>query len=264
MEKRTLGKTTIKVSAVGLGAVKFGRTEKVKYPVPFQIPSSDDLSALIREAKLQGINLIDTAPAYGVSEERIGRLIEGERDEWVISTKFGETFSDGESSYNFSSPMMELSVERSLKRLRTDYIDILFIHAPNNDLEVFRNQELLSALERTKASGKVKAIGASVMTCKGGLFILPYIDVLMVSLNLEWMDHLPVIERASIDGKGILIKKPFSCGQAFTKSRSNIVVKTLKYIFSFPGISSVLVGTVNPSHLREISKSFSDIRDGIS
>ena len=81
MELRPLGSTGIKVSPLGLGTVKLGRDQQVKYPSSFRIPDDDavrDLFALTREL---GINLVDTAPAYGNSEQRLGKLLPGFRAE---------------------------------------------------------------------------------------------------------------------------------------------------------------------------------------
>ena len=124
---RTLGNTGITVSALGLGTVKLGRDQGVKYPEGFQIPDDRAASALLDQALGLGINLIDTAPAYGISEERLGDLLQHQRDNWVICSKVGEEFTDGQSHYDFSPEHTVYSVERSLARLRTDFIDIVFV-----------------------------------------------------------------------------------------------------------------------------------------
>ena len=84
MEKTELGKTGIKVSRLGLGTVKFGRNEAVKYPEQFELPDQKQISDLVSYAKDLGINMLDTAPAYGMSEERLGRLLKGQRQDWVV------------------------------------------------------------------------------------------------------------------------------------------------------------------------------------
>ncbi len=89
---RPLGRTDIKVSALGLGTVKIGRDEGVKYPQKFTIPDDSAVKNLFSLARELGINLIDTAPAYGNSEERLGQLL-SHRHEWVIVTKTGEDSS---------------------------------------------------------------------------------------------------------------------------------------------------------------------------
>jgi len=92
--KRQLGQTGLAVSCLGLGTVKIGRNQEVKYPISFPLPRDNDVSDLLATAKDLGINLLDTAPAYGSSEQRLGRLLR-DRDDWVICTKVGEEFTGG-------------------------------------------------------------------------------------------------------------------------------------------------------------------------
>ena len=100
---RPLGSTGFYVSPLGLGTVKLGRDQGVKYPNGFTIPDDQQALALINQARDLGINLLDTAPAYGISEERLGHLLQGQRDNWVIVSKVGEEFVEGESAYDFSA-----------------------------------------------------------------------------------------------------------------------------------------------------------------
>src|SRR3546814_522817 len=129
------------VSPLGLGTVKLGRDQGVKYPNGFQIPDDDEARMLLKLARDLGINLIDTAPAYGRSEERLGPLLRGQRQDWVIVSKVGEEFSDGQSHHDFSAAHTRLSVERSLKRLETDYIDLVLVHSDGNDLAILNDSE---------------------------------------------------------------------------------------------------------------------------
>ena len=94
LKKRLLGSTGIKISALGLGTVKLGRDQEVKYPNGFVIPNDDEVRSLLELSKELGINFIDTAPAYGNSEERLGQLMANPND-WVIMTKVGEIFENG-------------------------------------------------------------------------------------------------------------------------------------------------------------------------
>jgi aryl-alcohol dehydrogenase-like predicted oxidoreductase len=113
---RPLGSTGLMVSPLGLGTVKLGRDQGVKYPNGFQIPDDDAARMLLKQARELGINLIDTAPAYGRSEERLGPLLRGQRNDWVIVSKVGEEFADGLSHHDFSAAHTRKSVERSLQR----------------------------------------------------------------------------------------------------------------------------------------------------
>ena len=82
--RRELGSTGLQVSPLALGTVKLGRNTHVKYPADFELPDDTGVVQLLEAAADCGINLIDTAPAYGASEERLGRLLPGDRQNWVI------------------------------------------------------------------------------------------------------------------------------------------------------------------------------------
>ena len=129
LPKRPFGSTGIDVSILGLGTVKLGRDQSVKYPEGFIIPDDREAANLIDLARSLGINLIDTAPSYGNSEERLGSLLTGQRDQWIICSKVGEEFEGGQSRFDFTPEHTRFSVERSLKRLRTDVVDIVLVHS---------------------------------------------------------------------------------------------------------------------------------------
>ena len=120
---RPLGQTGLEVSSLGLGTVKFGRNQEVRYPDSFSLPSDQEIINLLDLAQSLGINLLDTAPAYGSSEQRIGRLLSN-RANWVICTKIGEELLHGRSFLNFTADHVHHSIERSLRNLNTDYLDI--------------------------------------------------------------------------------------------------------------------------------------------
>src|SRR5271157_2691130 len=122
---RPLGHTGFSISPIGFGAFKIGRNQKTKYSAAYELPSDDQVAELLNGLLDLGVNYIDTAPAYGTSEERIGHAISTRRSEFVLATKVGERFEDGVSAYDFSAPAIRKSVERSLKRLKTPAIDVL-------------------------------------------------------------------------------------------------------------------------------------------
>src|SRR5580704_2526677 len=142
LPQRPLGRTGLTVSVLGLGTVKFGRNQKIRYPT-FELPSDEAICQLLEESRDLGINLLDTAPAYGIAEERLGELLGKERDHFVIVTKTGEEFANGVSAYDFSAAHTRESVERSLKRLKTDRLDCVLVHCPRNDVEVLSNMPVL-------------------------------------------------------------------------------------------------------------------------
>ena len=245
---RPLGDTGLTVSALGLGTVKIGRDQGVKYPTPFSIPDDDAVRDLLARARELGINLIDTAPAYGRSEERLGQLLR-DRQDWVIVSKVGEEFSDGDSHFDFSPAHTRASVERSLRRLNTDYLDCVLIHSDGNDLDVLRSGAL-ETLEEMKQAGLIRAIGMSTKTVAGGLEALKRSDVAMVTYNLKQDDERPVIDHAAAHHKGILIKKAFASGH-LADDQPDPVQASLNKVLGTAGVSAVIAGTVNPHHLEE-------------
>lgn len=244
MQYRRFGSTDIEISPLGLGTVKLGRDQGVKYPQRFTIPDDRAAADLLALARDLGINLIDTAPAYGTSEERLGTLLAGQRDRWVICTKVGEEFVNGESLFDFSAAHTRLSIERSLRRLATDYLDIVLVHSDGNDLAVV-DGPVLDMLERCKREGLVRAYGVSTKTIGGGLAAAQRCDGVMVAYHPEYTDEREVLDYCASAHKGVLIKKAFASGHASDPAQS------LRFVFEQPAVSSVIVGTINPEHLRQ-------------
>lgn len=246
LQIRELGKTGIQVSVIGLGTVKFGRNQGVKYPTAFELPTDHDLANLLDIAKECGINLLDTAPAYGISEERLGKLLKGQRADWILSTKAGEEFINGQSHFDFSPDAVRASVERSLIRLKTDYLDIVLGHSNGDDLRIVQEDGLLDTLSVLKREGKIRAFGLSTKTIEGGLAAVAASDVVMVTLNPEEQQDREIIEAARQQNKGVLIKKALASGHVRLSPD-----EALKQVLAVPGVSSVIIGTLNPLHLRQ-------------
>lgn len=245
---RPLGSTGLLVSPLGLGTVKLGRDQGVKYPNGFQIPDDHDARLLLDLARELGINLIDTAPAYGRSEERLGPLLRGQRDQWVIVSKVGEEFENGLSHHDFSAAHTRRSVERSLKRLETEQIDLLLVHSDGNDLAVL-GDEVYPTLAALKAEGKIGAYGFSGKTVEGGLLALEHGDCAMVTYNLNEQGERPVLDYASQHGKGILLKKALASGHVCLAPGVDPVRASFELAFAHPAVASAIVGTINPLHL---------------
>ncbi len=248
MELRPLGDTGIEVSPLGLGTVKIGRNQQVKYPAGFEIPDDQAVERLLWLARELGINLIDTAPAYGTSQERLGKLLPGPRDQWVIVSKVGEIFENGRSRFDFGHAHTLASVEQSLKQLRTDYLDCVLIHSDGDDLRILREEGVVDALELLKEKGLIRSHGISSKTVAGGLEALRRLDVVMATANLEYDEERPVFEAAARAGKGVLVKKGLQSGHV---PGAEGVRASMRHVFSLPGVSSMIVGTINPDHLRQ-------------
>jgi len=250
---KRLGNTDIIVPILGLGTVKIGRNQEVKYPNAFSIPDDQAVIELLATAKDLGVNFIDTAPAYGTSEERLGKLLPGKRDEWVIMSKAGEDFYNGESSFDFSPKAIAASVKRSLKRLKTDYLDIVLIHSNGEDEKIIESDDVFGTLSELKQQGYLRSFGMSTKTIEGGRLCVEHADVAMVAYNLQDQECLPVIEYANELKKGILIKKAFASGHALNNpsSAEQTCLDTFKLIFENSAVASIIVGTLNPLHLRQ-------------
>lgn len=248
MERRSLGSSGLSVSVIGLGTVKIGRNQGVKYPRPFELPDDAAVGRLLGQARELGINLLDTAPAYGCSEERLGRLRPGPRSDWVILTKVGESFENGRSSFDFSAQATRDSLERSLRRLRTDYLDAVLIHSNGQDLAILEQTAVLDTLNRCKEAGWIRAQGISTKTLEGALRAVEVCDLVMLSYNQDHIGERPAIQVAHEAGKGVLIKKALSSGHL---SGPEAAGRALRFALEPPGVGSVILGTINPTHLAE-------------
>jgi aryl-alcohol dehydrogenase-like predicted oxidoreductase len=246
---RPLGSTGLSVSPLGLGTVKFGRNQGVKYPTGFELPTDRQAQDLLSLALDLGINLLDTAPAYGISEKRLGELLGGQRQQWVICTKVGEEFEHGVSRFDFSATHTRQSVERSLRRLKTDYVDLVLVHSDGNDMEVL-DQDVYPVLAKLKQEGLLRAFGFSGKTVEGGIRALDAGDCAMVTYNLQQQEEQPVLDHALSHNKGILIKKALASGHICLEG-DDPTFASLQFIYSHPAVASAIIGTINPAHLRE-------------
>jgi aryl-alcohol dehydrogenase-like predicted oxidoreductase len=149
MQYRTLGRTGIQISPYALGALMFA-TSMGNAP--------EDSARIIHKALDAGINFVDTADAYGDSEDVVGRALEGRRDDVVLATKFGRPAGQDPNHQGASRRWIVTAVENSLRRLRTDHIDLYQLHRPDPRTGI---EETLSALTDLIRSGKVRAIGRS-------------------------------------------------------------------------------------------------------
>src|SRR5262245_19395019 len=165
VRKRRLGRTGLEVSEISLGTVELG----MAYGIEATKPTENEAAALLHQALDLGINLLDTARAYGDAEAIIGRNLAGRRDEYVLLSKVP---AGGRES-------VQGMVEESLRELRTDHIDIMLVHcgygaAPGADT--------VSALLTCKSAGKLRYLGASVYGEEAAL----------TSIENEWCDCIEI------------------------------------------------------------------------
>ena len=156
MKYRTLGKTGLHVSVIGVGTWQFGGEWGKTF-------TQEEVNALLGRARELGINLIDTAECYGdhLSESLIGGAIEGDRDKWIVATKFGHKFHGWMNRTDERDvPHVREQLETSLRALRTDYVDVYQYHSVR-DAEFF-NEALWEFLAKAKREGKIRHIGNSI------------------------------------------------------------------------------------------------------
>jgi aryl-alcohol dehydrogenase-like predicted oxidoreductase len=233
MQYRTLGGTGIKVSPYALGALMFAT----------QVGNADpeDSIRIIHKALDAGINLVDTADAYGDSEEVVGRALKGRRDNVVLTTKVGRPTGTDPNQQGGSRRWILTAVENSLRRLQTDHIDVYQLHRPDPDTDI---EETLSVLTDLVRSGKIRAFGTSAMPASNlveahwvaerrGLERFrtdqPPYSILTRSIERE---VLPVAQRY---GMGVLVWGPLGQGMLTGRVRrgqENDVVRA-KYMTAF-------------------------------
>ncbi len=150
LEKREFGNTGMQVSRLGMGLSEIGNDRG---------RDADERAREVLNLALDnGINFLDTAACYGNSEELIGRNIAGRRDEFVLSTKAGHVAGDYEGQ-PWTAQTIRDSIERSLKRMRTDHLDIVHLHSCS--VRVLEQGDVIQALQVAKQEGKTRYIGYS-------------------------------------------------------------------------------------------------------
>jgi len=246
VEKRQLGTGGPQVSPIGFGAFKIGRNQKTKYGAHYELPGDAAVARLLNEVLDLGINYIDTAPAYGVSEARIGAAVGHRRSEFVLSTKVGESFDEqsSTSTYDFSREAIEASVRQSLQRLQTDYLDVLVLHSPGDDLGILHGTDAIPTLLALRERGVVRAVGLSAKTPEGSLAAIPWADVLMVEYHLADRSQEAALEAAAAAGLGIVVKKGLSAGHLSA-------AEAIPFVLANRAVSSLIIGSLNAEHLRE-------------
>ena len=162
---RRLGKTGFDVSVVGVGTWQLGGEWGRTY-------EQSEVNQMINRARELGINLIDTAECYGdhTSEILVGKAVKGQREDWIIATKFGHKFhANFERTSHFDPKSVQSQLEDSLRSLQTDYIDLYQFHSGSN--QEFDNPDLWEMLARQVETGKIRAVGLSITTANPPLQI---------------------------------------------------------------------------------------------
>lgn len=225
---RDLGKTGIKVSVVGFGAWAIGgASEASSAPLGWGRTSDDESLAAIRRARDLGVTFFDTADSYGFgrSESLLGIVLSRHRQDVVIATKVGVVRGGGgELKKDFSRQHIFHAVDGSLKRLRTDYIDLYQMHNPT--IDELRREEIQDAMERLQDAGKIRFWGVSVTTPEEGLEVVRngWGHALQVLYNV--LNQAPATELlplAKEKGYGVIARVPLASGLLTGKFRHDSV-----------------------------------------
>ncbi|RMF72793.1 MAG: aldo/keto reductase [Planctomycetota bacterium] len=243
MAPRELGRSGLRVTPIGFGAFKLGRNEGIKYSSGYALPDDATAARILREMVDLGINYVDTAPAYGISEQRVGAALGG-RGDVVISTKVGETFAQGRSTYDFSEAAVRASVQLSRQRLRRDVLDVVFVHAHADDVAILRDTDVVGTLRSLREAGVVRAVGFSGKTVQAAEMALSWADALMVEYHLEDRSHEEVIAEAHRRGVGVVVKKGLASGRLEPGD-------AVRFVLSHPGVTSLVIGGLSVEHMRE-------------
>jgi aryl-alcohol dehydrogenase-like predicted oxidoreductase len=208
---RRLGKTELNISVVGLGTWQLGGEWGKNY-------EQSEVNNMVARAKELGINLIDTAECYGdhTSEELVGNAIQGQREDWIIATKFGHKFhSNFERTNHFDPAGVQLQLEESLRALKCDYIDLYQFHSGSD--QDFDNPELWDMLSRQVEAGKIRSFGLSITTANPPLQIQKMsgygISVLQVVYNrLSREPEQRIFPTCQKEDIGVLARVPLASG----------------------------------------------------
>lgn len=279
IEKRFLGNTGIKMTCMGFGCASVWGKNLI---------TDKQAQEIFEQAYSLGIRYFDTGYSYGCAEERIGKILKSSkivtRENIVISTKFGTKKVKGKYVHDFTPEWMNYSVKTSLKRMGTDYIDLLLVHGPKiSDL----TDVYLNAMRRLKEKGIVKAIGINTFdtdviefVCKTKCF-----DFVMLDYNILKQEREPLIDQLYQSGIGVIAGAPLAeslysnrifkirklkdiwyLARAFVNFRGQLIKGrkftfinkvpgmtgtqiALKYVISNTHVTTAVFGTTTPGHL---------------
>jgi aryl-alcohol dehydrogenase-like predicted oxidoreductase len=275
---RALGRTGADVTILGYGAM-----ELRGQPRGPEI-TDEDAGRLLNAVLDGGINLIDTSPDYGRSEELIGTYLGHRRDEFFLASKCGcpiETPADAPPPYphDYSRQNVRAAVERSLRRLRTDRLDLVQVHM-SPSVATLEENGTIEELNGLRAEGKVRFIGMSgILPNLPGHIAMNVFDAFQIPYSAVQRDHENLITEAVNKGAGTLIRGGAARGAASeeknwsngpltqepglgrrnweTSGVEDLINEAgigrqefiLRFTLSHPGLSTTIVGTANPAHL---------------
>ncbi|WP_058302314.1 aldo/keto reductase [Gorillibacterium timonense] len=264
MEKRKFGKTDMNVSVLGFGGAEIRSLQ------PHDPEALKTMDRLLGSALDAGLNVMDTAECYGNSEELIGLAVAGRRKDYYLFTKCGH--AAGMEYDDWDPLLLAESIDRSLKRLKTDYVDLIHLHSCSE--EILKRGEVIEVLKRAKEAGKTRYIGysgeneAALYAIRTGEF-----DSLQTSINLADQRGIDLVLPEARDREmGIIAKRPIAnvawasgseppqneyateywrrlrkLDYGFLQEHPQDAVATaLRFTLSMSGVCTAIVGTTNP------------------
>ena len=234
MEYTTLGKTGLRISRMGFGGI------------PIQRIDAEGTKNLMQKLMEAGVNYIDTARGYTVSEQYLGYGLEGIRDKFVLATKSMARTKDA----------MAADIETSLKNLRTDYIDLYQVHNPGMEQldTVIGEGGALEALLEAKKAGKIGHIGLTAHSAAvfERALSLDWVETIMFPYNIVENQGEKLIAKCREKNIGFIDMKPLAGGAIENAALA------LRYVCSNPGVTVVIPGMAETSELEENVKACSD------
>ena len=271
MIKSTLGNTGLEISQLGIGLAEIGRLE-------LDDNGLKQAGLLLNTALDLGINFFDTAECYDNSETIVGKVVKDRRQEYILATKCGHLIEDygGDEYANWSKDGIQTSIERSLLRLQTDYVDLIQLHSPL--LDILKKGEAIEALEKLKKEGKTRFIGCSgdndvaLWAAKCGVF-----DTIQTSFNVtDQLARKQLLQYTKQHNLGLIAKRPIAnaawgavsspseyANEYFERAKTLLKLGTvvdspedrfvlsIGFVLGHEEINTAIIGTTNSEHLIE-------------
>jgi aryl-alcohol dehydrogenase-like predicted oxidoreductase len=286
IETRPFGNTGMRVSPLGWGAAEIG----------YENVPDKTVDALLGIALDQGLNVIDTAECYRDSEEKLGRALHGKRQRCLLFTKCGHApaiqpaglftracrklwrpvgRAMGQILTDWDPRLLERTIDRSLRRLQTDWIDLIQLHSCSE--ETLRQGAVIEVLQRARQAGKARSIGysgdgaAALYAVQSGQF-----DALQTSVNIADQQAIELtLPLAAERGMGVIAKRPVANAvwrhsvkpensyhhvywdriqelrYDFLQDQDKALEMALRFTLSAPGVQTAIVGTTKPEHWRK-------------
>ena len=259
MEMNQLGTTGLRISRLGLGLAQ-GKHK-------LTMDDFQDASDVLDVALEAGINFLDTGACYGLSEEFVGELISHRRKDYILATKCGHLV-EGEEGEPWTPQTVRKSIERSLSRMKTDYLDLIQLHSCS--VEVLEHGEVIAELERSQKQGLVRFLGysgdneAAEWAVSSGKF-----DTIQTSFNItDQRARWNLLKDAKAAGMGTIIKRPIgnvSWGADTYIERGkkmeglgplpvtfdDSLTLALGFVLSYKEVDTAIVGTRNHHHMHD-------------